>query len=367
LHDSSDPAARQVVLHAFSEAGLGTTPPIWLDELARQLPTADSSLQSAMVTTARALPLPKTGHAALTGALTDVGRRRETAPATRIEALLAAGALGAVSPDLFDDLVGLTRPAQPLDVRSGAATILAKATLTADQRSALAAKLKDVGPLELPKLLPAFERAPVTETLGMELVDALKVSTARRALRADLLKPVFAKYPPAVQAAGRDLLAQLDTSAGEQAAHLDKLMSELPKGDVRRGHEVFLKKEVACVTCHTLGYQGGRLGPDLTHIGKTRNERDLLEAIVYPSVSFVRGYEAVIIDLRDGDTVAGIVQTESREDLVIATGADQTRRIPRTDIAEVRPGTLSLMPQGFEELLGRQNLADLIAFLKAQN
>jgi putative heme-binding domain-containing protein len=277
------------------------------------------------------------------------------------------GSPGALDAALFEDLVAFTRPAQPLDVRGGAATILAKAALTAEQRATLAGALKDVGPLELPKLLSAFERGSTTEALGMQLVEALKVSAARRSLRADLLKPVLAKYPPSVRAAGRELLEQLDASAAQQAAHLDKLMGDLPKGDVRRGHEVFLRKDVACVSCHTLGYQGGRLGPDLTHIGKVRNERDLLEAIVYSSASFVRGYEAVIIDLRDGDTVAGIVQTESREELVIATGADQTRRVARADIAEVRPGTLSLMPQGFEELLGRQGLADVIAFLKAQN
>jgi hypothetical protein len=40
-----------------------------------------------------------------------------------------------------------------------------------------------------------------------------------------------------------------------------------------------------------MGYLGGKVGPDLTSVGQIRTERDLLEAVVYPSASFVRSYE----------------------------------------------------------------------------
>jgi hypothetical protein len=49
---------------------------------------------------------------------------------------------------------------------------------------------------------------------------------------------------------------------------------------------------------------------------------------------------------------------------VIATDREETR-IPRRDIADMQPGTVSLMPPGFDEQLSRQELADLLAFLKA--
>ena len=41
------------------------------------------------------------------------------------------------------------------------------------------------------------------------------------------------------------------------------------------------------------------------------------------------------------------------------------QRIARADITEMRPGTVSIMPQGLEEVLSRQELADLVSFLKA--
>jgi putative heme-binding domain-containing protein len=110
---------------------------------------------------------------------------------------------------------------------------------------------------------------------------------------------------------------------------------------------------------------GGKIGPDLTRIGQVRSERDLLEAIVFPSASFARGYEPVVIRTRAGDVHTGVLRNNDLPDeVVIATEREETR-IPRRDIVEMQPGTVSLMPPGFDEQLTRQELSDLLAFLKA--
>jgi len=49
---------------------------------------------------------------------------------------------------------------------------------------------------------------------------------------------------------------------------------------------------------------------------------------------------------------------------VLATERDEIR-IPRRDIVEMQPGTVSLMPPVLIDQLTRQELADLLAFLKA--
>ena len=46
------------------------------------------------------------------------------------------------------------------------------------------------------------------------------------------------------------------------------------------------------------------------------------------------------------------------------TGAETRVRLARTEIAEIRPGTVSVMPSGLDQLLSEQELADLLAFLK---
>ena len=83
--------------------------------------------------------------------------------------------------------------------------------------------------------------------------------------------------------------------AAKQRAKLEELLSGINGGDIRRGQAVFNGTKAACASCHAVGYVGGKVGPDLTRIGSIRTERDLLESIVFPSVSFVRGYEPVVV------------------------------------------------------------------------
>ncbi len=108
----------------------------------------------------------------------------------------------------------------------------------------------------------------------------------------------------------------------------------------------------------------GKVGPDLTSIGQVRSERDLLEAIVYPSATLVRSYESVLVITKAGDEHSGDLREDAPDEVLLATGPTTEVRIARSDIAEVRPGTVSVMPQGMDEQLSRQELADLLAFLK---
>ena len=128
---------------------------------------------------------------------------------------------------------------------------------------------------------------------------------------------------------------------------------------------MFNSQKAACFTCHAIGYLGGKLGPDLTHIGKIRTERDLLESIVFPSASFVRGYEPVVVTMKDGRVFNGIIRKDTADEVVLATGATQEERISREEIDDLRPSQVSVMPAGFEQQVTPQELADLIAFLRA--
>jgi hypothetical protein len=58
------------------------------------------------------------------------------------------------------------------------------------------------------------------------------------------------------------------------------------------------------------------------------------------------------------------LRKDGADEVVLATGPTTEARVARTDIAELRPGTVSVMPQGLDEQLSRQELADLLAFLK---
>ena len=157
----------------------------------------------------------------------------------------------------------------------------------------------------------------------------------------------------------------LNVDAAKQSAHIDELLKELKDGDVRRGQAIFNSQKAACFSCHTMGYLGGKVGPDLTSIGQARTERDLLESVIYPSASFVRSFEPYIVTTKGDETYSGVLKKDSADEVVLATGPNAEVRVPRLDITEMRPGTVSVMPAGLEQQMTKQELADLLAFLKS--
>jgi putative heme-binding domain-containing protein len=282
----------------------------------------------------------------------------------RLEALAALPSGKKVEPELFDFLCANLDAAKPVMTRSTAAYVLAKVKLGGDQLLALTDSIKTAGPLEVTKLLGAYDKAS-SEDLGLKLVAALQQSKGLSGVHPDMIKPRLTNFPVSVQQKGQELLAILNADAAKQKAHLEEVLASLKNGDVRRGQVIFNGQKAACFTCHAIGYLGGNLGPDLTRIGQVRTERDLLESIIYPSVGFVRSYEPIIVSTKSGDEINGVLRKDAVDEVVLGTGANAETHIARTDVVEMRPGTVSVMPGGLDEQLSRQELSDLVAFLKS--
>ncbi len=365
LSATAAPATRLLALRAMAAAPLKQTPASWHAGLTALLTTADPTLTPQLVATARALPKPKTLPPAFAAALASFGRDPQKPSALRLEALaIAPETLAALEPSLFDFVRTHLAASQPLALRATAASVLAQAPLTPEQQLALADAMKTVGALEAPKLLPAFQKRP-TDALGLRLIGALRDSPAQAGLRGNTLKPTLAKYSPAVQSAAEPLLAALNSSAAKEAARVEALIPAAQKGDIRRGQEIFNSEKTACILCHTMGHRGGKLGPDLTRIGAIRDERELLEAIMFPSATFVRGYEPMLATTNSGETHSGIVRKDAADEIVLATGPESEQRIARAALADLQPSAFSPMPPGMDVVLTPQELADLTAFLKS--
>jgi putative heme-binding domain-containing protein len=255
-------------------------------------------------------------------------------------------------------------PEQPVSVRSSAVQIFSKAKLSQEQLGRLAEAIGRVGPLEVDRLLGVFEQS-TDATVGHKLLAALSGSPTLAALSVGMLKPRLAKFPQDVQDEAEKLYARLDRKASEARARLEELLESLPAGDVRRGQLIFNSTKAACSSCHAIGYLGGKLGPDLTRIGQVRQRRDLLESIVFPSASFVRSYEPLMVVTASGRIETGLLRKDALAEVVLAKSATEEVHIARDDIEELLPGTVSIMPQGLDRQLSLGELADLVAFLEA--
>jgi putative heme-binding domain-containing protein len=201
--------------------------------------------------------------------------------------------------------------------------------------------------------------------VGLWGVGARGESPALGSLRAEALEGHLKGFGPRVKEGAKGLYAAIEAAHAGESARLERVLKDLPGGDVRRGQAVFHSAKAACASCHAIGYLGGRVGPDLTKIGGVRTERDLLESILFPSASFVRSYEPVSVAVDTGQVLTGLLRKDAADEVVLVIGADKEEHIPRERIEELRPATVSVMPAGLETQISPQELADLVAFLKA--
>ena len=353
---------RLAALRAIAEAGLKEPPASWKSAILSNLTAADPHALMSVVRAARTM----NSDAKIVAALRTIARESKQTAQLRLEALAALPNGVSFDSVEFDFLrANLAADNAPI-TRRAAAGVLAHSKLDPAQLASLTDNLKSAGPLELNTLLGAFDSGG-DDALGGKLLAALSESTSAKALPPSQLKPHFAKFPETTQKSANEFLASLDVDATKQAANLESLLTAITSlhGDIRRGQLVFTSSKTACVTCHEIGYVGGHLGPSLSGVGKIRTERDLLEAVVYPSASFVRSYEPMVVVVKSGDAFNGVLRKDAPNEVVLATGPETEMRIARADITDMRPGMLSVMPQGLDSQLSKQELADLITFLKS--
>jgi putative heme-binding domain-containing protein len=359
------PAARQTILKAMAQSGVKQLPDVWVGGLSHSLASDDFDLVRQAIDTARLWRDPKQKGSKLTAPLLQVGSNAKAPASVRLSALaVVPGGLTKVDSGQLELLLGHLGPEQPVALRGAAAEALSRAKLDKEQLRLMAPRLKTVGPMEFDRVLEAFG-ASSDEVVGMELLDALKTASSKSSLRGEMLKPRLAKFGPAVQKQAEELYASLNVDARKQKSHLEMLLQTTASGDKNRGHVIFNSEKAACFSCHAIGYRGGNVGPDLTHIARTRTDRDLLEAVVFPSLSFVRGYEPVQLTTTQGKVYNGVLRKDAPDEVVLAVNATEMARIPREDIDDIRPSQVSVMPAGYDQLLTPAELADLLAFLKA--
>lgn len=363
---SSDNKEVQVIgLRTLGRTGMKEMPSEWVSPLAACLKQTDRIVLAAAVSAVRALPAPKQNSAALNAALIALAERVDVPPAIRVAAAASvSGGIRNLSEPLYSRLIATLVSDGGVSERTDSANALARARLSDARLLELASHMKRVGPMELPRVLAAFAQS-TNEMVGLRLVDSLKNSKSLPSLRAENLMAALTNYPAPVQQRADTLLASLNPDAIQQKAHIDQLLSATKGGDVRRGQGIFNSAKAACSACHAIGYLGGKIGPDLTRIGQVRNERDLLEAIVYPSASFVRSYEPVIVTTKSGDEYSGVLKKDSADEVILVTGPTTEQRVARGDIADMRPGTVSVMPSGLADQFSKEEVADLVAFLRA--
>ncbi len=162
--------------------------------------------------------------------------------------------------------------------------------------------------------------------------------------RKQLLVP-WAPVPPAAAAAGAPLI-----------------VPDLSGGDAARGQALFSGDAARCSQCHTFRGQGGKVGPDLTEIGR-KGAAEIYRNIAAPSANIEPDYTSYTVATTDGKIAVGIVRAEGAGAIRVTDTNAKSTVILRNQIGQIRPSANSIMPVGLAATLGDAAIRDLIAYL----
>ncbi len=133
-------------------------------------------------------------------------------------------------------------------------------------------------------------------------------------------------------------------------------------GDTENGKKIF---EQSCQICHVVNGEGTQFGPALSEIGDKFPKEGLYESIIDPNAGISFGYEGYILTMNDGSKAAGIIQSETEEEVEILSEGGFTTTYQVSEIASREQMDRSLMPAGLERGMSQQELVDLVEYLSS--
>jgi len=180
------------------------------------------------------------------------------------------------------------------------------------------------------------------------------------ALWLDLFEAVERRANPEL----KERLAAAQRKLAQATDPLGKWSDCLQGGNAKAGRQIFSEMaEAACMRCHKVKGEGGDVGPDLAGIGQRHDRPYILQSIVDPNAVIAPGYENVVLTLQNGDIVAGILNSETGDEMVITSVADGKKQQVKKSSVKERLNAPSPMPPGLADVLGKRNLRDVVEYL----
>lgn len=361
LASNTDTERKLLLFSVMGECQTKNLPTEWVSQIGQLLKSNDPQIRTAALNIIESRRI-----SSLENELNQLMQQSNMVPSVRLQALSAKLI---TKPQLnkqeFDLINQYLKSGNESPVRQSAARLLVQAQPTDEQLIALAKnQIAQSEPFLVPTLTAAFADNK-SEAVGMELVKALGATASHLDILSEPdLKRIIEKYPSSVQESAKPLIEQLRSRQAERLARLESIEKQLPRGDVSEGRKLFFGK-ATCSACHAVESEGGDFGPDLTNIGDIRSRHDMLEAIIYPSVSFAREYETFKVVTKD-NTFTGVIKEQTPDYVTIAVGPGPAGlRVPRAEITSIEPHDVSMMPPGLDQLLNTQEMADLVSFMES--
>lgn len=170
------------------------------------------------------------------------------------------------------------------------------------------------------------------------------------------------------EASAEAMLAASKPKIVKQWSWGDFAGAKLPTGDeaVMRGMQAFVKAR--CNQCHVVAGHGVNLGPDLVESVKKYKGEQLLRQIIEPSSEINEKFRTYQFQMSDGRVVAGVVVKEEPTEYHVVSNLllpQAISRVNKKDVEERVASKISPMPEGLVNVLTKEEILDLAAFVEA--
>ncbi len=133
------------------------------------------------------------------------------------------------------------------------------------------------------------------------------------------------------------------------------------KGDAVKGKAVYQQN---CAICHQIrGEMGVSIGPDLGTIHNWSPEAIMANTLA-SNLSISSGYELWSVEMTNGETLQGIIASETPVAITVRNYGSLDKTINRKDIKSLKAFNMSIMPTGLDAQISQAEMPDLLAFLK---
>ena len=207
----------------------------------------------------------------------------------------------------------------------------------------------------------ALELITASPATGLKLMEKMKAGEISPGIMPPMTRWSYGRSTDEkVKALALELFGQTNNDrAAVITSYLPALNSR--KGDPEKGRLVFQK--AACMTCHQLGGVGVAVGPSLNDV-KIKPAEALLTDILDPNRAIEDRWVAQTLEATDGRILSGLIYGEDAAAITLRVPGGVTVTVPRPEVKALTSTGMSLMPVGLEAAISKEEIADLIAFLK---
>ena len=243
------------------------------------------------------------------------------------------------------------------DVRTSALALVSSVNMSKETLTDISKVIFEKGSVkEQQQMLRVLGGLPVakTESIFDGLISKMASKELPNNLALDLGEAVDSTKSTVLIAKLAPMRKNGDTVADYQEA--------LYGGNAMLGRRYFMtSSQGECTRCHSIGGQGGAVGPSLTKIGSTLTREQILQALVEPSARLSPGFGMVVLTLKDGQTAAGILTAENDHELILKTSEAEPLKIPVARIAKRDNVPSSMPPMG--SVMSKREMRDVVEFL----